>query len=67
LDHVARSIRKRQGASAGFVRVATVEIPSSAGQAEWIELVVLGGVRVRVPAQFEATTLRRVLDVVEGR
>jgi hypothetical protein len=49
------------------VRVAAVEVPSVATETESIELVLPGGVRIRVPAQFEAATLRRVLDVMELR
>ena len=57
---------RRPMAGAAFVQVAPVEIPVVEAGAERIEVVLLDGVRIRVPAQFEAATLRRVLDVLEA-
>jgi transposase len=56
----------RQARTASFVQVAPVEMPLVAKGSN-IELVLLNGVRIRVPAEFEAATLRRLLDVVEAR
>lgn len=59
-----RGARRTEGA---FVRIAPVRVPLSAAETESVELVLLNGVRIRLPAQFETATLRRVLDVVEFR
>jgi hypothetical protein len=66
LDHGVPSRRRRRSESA-FVRVAPIEVPLVGAEAESIEVVLLGGVRIRVPAEFEGATLRRVLDILELR
>jgi hypothetical protein len=38
-----------------------------ASAAEPIELVLAKGLRIRIPERFDATSLRRLLDAVEGR
>jgi hypothetical protein len=45
-----------------FVRVAPVEVPSVT--VEPIEIVLSGGIRIRVPERFDVVALRRVLEVV---
>lgn len=68
----ARS-RAASAPSPAFVEVVAA---SSVGSVGWdspgrcrepIELVLASGVRIRLPPDFEAAVLRRVLDAVEGR
>lgn len=56
----------------GFVEVITAKpVAQKAGWSatapEPLQLVLAGGLRILVPAQFDATALRRLLDVVEAR
>lgn len=61
-DGLARRTRPREVA---FVEVAPpVPVPASV---EPLELVVRDGIRIRVPAAFDADALRRVIAAVEGR
>ena len=56
--------------SPAFVEVvaaSSVGWSSPAGCREPIELVLASGMRIRLPPDFEAAALRRVLDAVEGR
>ncbi len=68
--------RKRRGPGDGLARrarppeVAFVEVATPApgsGSVEPLELVVRDGIRIRVPAAFDADALRRVIAAVEGR
>jgi hypothetical protein len=42
-------------------------IAKRASASEPIELVLAKGLRIRIPERFDTTSLRRLLDVVEGR
>jgi len=55
--------------SPAFVEVvaASAGWSSPAGSSEPIEVLLVSGVRIRLPPDFEAAALRRVLDAVEGR
>ena len=41
--------------------------PDADRKLEAIELVLPSGVRIRVPSQFDASALRRMVDALEGR
>jgi hypothetical protein len=61
-DERGRRARPREVA---FVEVATPSpLPACV---EPLELVVRDGIRIRVPAAFDADALRRVIAAVEGR
>ncbi len=60
-DGLARRARPPEIA---FVEVAT---PAPSASVEPLELVVRDGIRIRVPAAFDADALRRVIAAVEGR
>lgn len=71
LDHEKRGSRPDAARSARsrevpFVEVVTPAAPGSPS-VEPIELVVRDGIRIRVPAAFDADALRRVITAVEGR
>jgi hypothetical protein len=57
--------RRARPADVAFVEVAT-PAPGSASM-EPLEVVVRDGIRIRVPAAFDADALRRVIAAVEGR
>lgn len=59
----ARSARSRE---VPFVEVVAPEVPGSPS-VEPIELVVRDGIRILVPAAFDADALRRVIAAVEAR
>lgn len=65
--------QRRQQASddppAAIGRMEWIELPVPRGSAERDETIELriASLSIRVPNGFEATTLRRVLDVVESR
>jgi hypothetical protein len=60
LDRKARSRARKPT----FVRVAPVEVRAVPVVVEPIEIVLRGGIRIRVPERFDAGALRRVLEVV---
>lgn len=62
----AKPPRSRGGADALAVDLPLVEILPAATSASAIELE-LDDVTVRIPSDFEAGTLRRLLDVLEAR
>ena len=55
-----------QASPPAFVEVVASTIGQAQGHAP-IELVHASGLRIRVPPDFDSATLRRVLDVIEGR
>ena len=62
--------RARAAPAPAFVEVvaaSSVGWDSPGRCREPIELVLVSGVRIRLPPDFEAAALRRVLDAVEGR
>jgi transposase-like protein len=65
--------RKAHDRSAGqatdraCVEFLEVRAPIQESSAESYEVLLPGGGRIRVPASFEATALRRLIDVVESR
>ena len=58
--------RKGRAATPRLVAVDVVDRGRVATQAEAFEVVLAAGLRVRVPAGFEAGDLRRLLEVVRG-
>jgi transposase-like protein len=42
-------------------------ISTAVSEVEPIELILRGGQRIRVPARFDATALRRLVDALEAR
>jgi hypothetical protein len=64
---------RARGAPAPSPAIVEVVAASSVGWdaagscREPIELVLASGMRIRLPPDFEAAALRRVLDTVEGR
>ena len=66
----ARACAARPGPSPAFVEVVAASSVgwNSAGRCrEPIELVLASRVRIRLPPDFEAAALRRVIDALEGR
>ncbi len=47
-----------------FVPVQVVDSPR--GEGPWLEVITPAGFRIRVPADFQAEHLRRVLQALEG-
>ena len=72
LDHEERGSRpdaagRARSREVPFVEVVTPAAPGSSPSVEPIELVVRDGIRIRVPAVFDADALRRVITAVEAR
>jgi hypothetical protein len=73
LGKSAGARESQQAPSRGKRAIATTVSPltfvemSSAVSGELLELVMPGGVRVRVPANFDAAALGRLLDVLDAR
>ncbi|MBV9123295.1 MAG: IS66 family insertion sequence element accessory protein TnpB [Planctomycetes bacterium] len=59
-----RQLRPPQRLGAGFVPVRVLADPEPAAEPV-LEIVLAGGRRLRVPAGFDAATLRQVLAVLE--
>lgn len=55
-----------QAQAPSFVRLEVAEPMPSMEPAEPLELVLSGGQRVRIPVGFDASTLSRVMSVLEG-
>ncbi len=58
---VARTARTAEVSPLTFVEM------TGAMRSEPLEVVLASGVRIRVPSDFDASTLERLLDVVERR
>ena len=66
----AQARAARSGPRPAFVEVVAAPRLAPAEPApghEGIELVLPSGLRIRLPPDFDATALRRILDAVEGR
>jgi len=59
---LGRTKRASQATPPAFVEVVTRSVAASE-----LEIVVRDGVRIRVPSEFDDTTLRRVLALLESR
>ena len=59
-----RQLRQRQSQVTGFVPVHLLATPEAAAE-HVLEVVLAGGRRLRVPAGFDAATLRHLLAVLE--
>jgi len=64
-----RRVQRTAGADArlAFVEIAAPAVVGAATPVEARLELEVGGVRLRVPDQFRAETLARVLEVLEGR
>jgi hypothetical protein len=60
-EAVARTARTAEVSPLTFVEM------TGAMRSEPLEVVLACGVRIRVPSDFDASTLERLLDVVERR
>jgi len=62
----ARAPRRAKRSSEGASALTFIELPAATG-AEPLEILLPSSLRVRVPAGFDATALRRLLDVLVAR
>ncbi len=65
----ARSHRRARATSEALSPITFVEMsaPARAAGTEPLEIVLPSGVRLRVPTDFDAVALGRLLDVLDGR
>lgn len=52
---------------ASFIEISAAVVSAAGGADDRLEVVCRGGRAVRVPRDFDAATLVRVLDALEGR
>lgn len=69
LGHDRRAAGRRRARKLSPAAFVEVMAPSllSATSVEPLELLLRNGLKVRIPAGFDAGTLRRILDTVEAR